>query len=97
VVIRVARDDDAPALRRIDRVTWSDLVSPGPQPGAESEFFGDHARREEVLVAEVGGEVVGYTKVRPQYRGVEAADHVQHVDGLAVHPEFQGQGIGTAW
>src|SRR5215475_3909908 len=48
-----------------------------------------------VLVAVVDGEVVGYVRVQPATR-FRSSDHVLSVNGIAVDPARQGQGIGRA-
>lgn len=50
---------------------------------------------QDVLVAEVDGEVAGYVQVRPASL-MPAHAHVQEVTGLGVHPDHQGQGIAGA-
>jgi hypothetical protein len=63
VSIRVARREDESALRPIDRETWTAEVSPAPTAGSSEPFFGDDACLDDVLVAELGGDVLGYVRL----------------------------------
>lgn len=90
--IRKATTADEAALSEIDRLTWSDLAGPGPRPN--TPFFYD-AGPEGVLVAEVDGVVAGYLTARHPTR-FDSSRHVLHIQGLAVHPEFQRRGIARA-
>jgi ribosomal protein S18 acetylase RimI-like enzyme len=94
VVVRPARPEDAAALRAIDTATWSPQVSPAPLP-ADSPFFNDRVDAHDVLVAEVDGEVAGYTTLA-QHFGVPSHKHVLEVNGLAVDPRRQRRGVGKA-
>ena len=90
--IRKATTADEGALSEIDRLTWSEVSSPGPRP--DTPFFYESGP-EGVLVAEVDGFVAGYVVARHPTR-FESSRHVLHIQGLAVHPEFQRRGIARA-
>ena len=90
--IRQATTADEGALSEIDRLTWSARSSPGQMP--DTPFFHDSGP-EGVLVAELDGIVAGYVVARHPTR-FESSRHVLHVQGLAVHPDYQRRGIGRA-
>jgi len=92
--IRFATRDDERRLAALDRATWSPAVAPAPLWPEDVDFFAKDPP-EDVLVAELDGEVVGYVKLRrptdlPSHR------HVRQVNGLAVDPAAQGRGVGRA-
>jgi ribosomal protein S18 acetylase RimI-like enzyme len=84
--------DDEP-LAEVDRLTWSRSTSPGPRPPEGRPFFIRGLEPGNVLVAEVGGTVVGYVALGAPTR-LASNSHVQEVHGLAVHPAHQGCGVG---
>ena len=86
-----ARDDEA--LRRLDRITWSPIVQPGPPVPDGDPFFTDERPHEEVLVAVVENQVVGYARLGHPFP-LESGRHVLEVQGLAVDPAFAGRGVG---
>lgn len=86
---------DEPALLRLDRATWSPTVTPAPARADGSLFFDERIRPEDVLVAETDGELVGYLMLH-QSIPLPSHSHVLEINGLAVHPEAQGTGVGRA-
>jgi ribosomal protein S18 acetylase RimI-like enzyme len=95
VQVRPAVVEDGERLTEIDNLTWSTDVTPTPRWDPEKVFFPDAADVRNVLVAHDGDDVVGYIRMRPSPFGPISA-HVQHVDGLAVHPAHQGRRTGRA-
>ena len=93
LAIRKARPQDDTILRRVDGATWAADVSPGPAPPVGTAFFSERTRPEDVLVAEVEGVVVGYTKLS-QSIALPSHDHVLTLNGLAVDPQRQRHGAG---
>lgn len=93
-VRRAVSTDDA-ALDRLDRDAWGDDTNVVPPPTPGQPFFSDRTRPDDVLVAEVDGEVVGYVTVRPP-TPLESNAHVQQIQGLAVDRAFRRRGIGRA-
>ncbi|MDO0928026.1 GNAT family N-acetyltransferase [Streptomyces sp. TG1A-8] len=94
--IRVAQLGDDPDLRLLDRLTWSPLhaVTPEPQPPYPPFFSGRHAP-DDTLVAELEGRVVGYVRIAfPTPLAANA--HVRQIQGLAVHDDVRGRGVGRA-
>jgi ribosomal protein S18 acetylase RimI-like enzyme len=93
IEIRGARLQDDSALVRVDAATWTTGVSPAPPPSTATAFFNERARPEDVLVAVVDDDVVGYARLG-QPIALASHEHVLEVSGLAVHPDRQRQGIG---
>jgi ribosomal protein S18 acetylase RimI-like enzyme len=85
--------DEAP-LAVLDRAAWTPFSSPGPLDEAEP-FFNERNPRDGVLVAVVDGEVAGYVRLQRATR-FRSSDHVLAINGIAVDPARQGQGIGRA-
>ncbi|MYV98971.1 GNAT family N-acetyltransferase, partial [Streptomyces sp. SID3343] len=95
VQVRPAAVEDGERLTEIDNLTWSTDVTPTPRWDPGKAFFPDAADVRNVLVAHAGEDVVGYLRMRPSPFGPMSA-HVQHIDGLAVHPAHQGRRVGRA-
>ena len=93
--IRPARAEDDAALRKLDLVTWSPAVTPSPRSLPDAAFFRAGTRLEDVLVAVVDKEVVGYIKVGAALE-LESSNHVVEVQGLAVDPAMVRRGLGRA-
>lgn len=99
LVIRVARAADEEALTQLDAAAWT------PASGFPSviervgdpffTFFTDDSPPGTHLVAEAGGRVLGYIRIRPVTRLRENA-HVLGIMGLAVDPGARGRGVATA-
>ena len=95
VVIRSELPDDAPAISRITQLAFES----SPHSSHTEQFIIQALRQADVLslslVAEVGSQVVGHIAFSP----VQITDGSQQWYGLgplAVAPELQRQGIGTA-
>ena len=95
VTVRAARESDEEPLKRIDRATWTTLSSPAPLPPAEKRFFDPPERVHSVLVAEADGAIAGYVRLEPA-TPLESSRAVLTVNGLAVDPAHQGNGVGRA-
>jgi GNAT superfamily N-acetyltransferase len=93
VVLMVRTANFEPALSEIDIATWSPGVTPAPPRDPSSPFFGGRSDPGDVLVAESEGETRGYLMFH-QSIPLPSHSHVLQINGLAVHPEHQGQGIG---
>lgn len=93
VRIRAAALEDEPVLAELDRVTWApdNAVSPRPREGIA--FFDLMHPPEQFLVAERAGRVVGFIRM-VQPVPLPSGDHVRQIQGFAVHPAEQGQGLG---
>ena len=94
VAVRTATRGDERRLAALDRATWSPAVAPAPLWDEDADFFAKDPP-EDVLVAELDGEVVGYVRLRrptdlPSHR------HVRQVNGLAVDPAVRRRGVGRA-
>jgi ribosomal protein S18 acetylase RimI-like enzyme len=93
--VRKARADDGGTLAAIDRATWAETTSPAPFPAGGWAFFKEGDDPGDVLVAELDGEVAGYVRLG-RATPLPASDHVVVVNGFAVDPARQRQGVGRA-
>ena len=91
IVVRPAEMSDEDALTRIEQATSSLEVSPTVFP--PRPFF-KNARPEEVLVALLDDEVVGFVCLRPATPWASNA-HVLTIAGLAVAPRAQRKGVAS--
>ncbi|WP_226004669.1 GNAT family N-acetyltransferase [Natrinema salinisoli] len=97
--IRPAALDDRDRIRSVARETWHetyDELEPETIDETIDEWYGDEALETALskpgtafLVAEADGDVVGFT------HGVVTEDEGD-VLRMSVHPDHQGEGIGTA-
>jgi ribosomal protein S18 acetylase RimI-like enzyme len=94
IEIRPASSDDDEALVAIDDRTWSPASSPAVHE-VLTTFFGERADPADTVVAELGGAVVGYATLR-QATTLPAHRHVVEINGVAVHPDAAGRGVGRA-
>jgi ribosomal protein S18 acetylase RimI-like enzyme len=99
VAVRIARAEDEAGLARLDAVAWTS-ASGFPSVRERSgdpfyTFFTDDNPPEMHLVAELGGRLVGYLRLKPVTRLAENA-HVLGVMGLAVAPQARRRGVGAA-
>ncbi len=94
ISIRAAVPADGPRLVELDRITWSEENAVVPLWPEDSDFF-ERRSPDDVLVAEQDGRAVGYTTLgRPT--PLDCHRHVLHIQGLAVDPTVQRQGLGRA-
>ncbi|HEU4913121.1 MAG TPA: GNAT family N-acetyltransferase [Actinomycetes bacterium] len=91
LTIRPAEATDEAALTGIDRATWGPQVSPAEYQ--ERPFFSSSSP-DDVIVACLGDEVIGYVQVRPP-TPLPSNAHVLSVDGLAVAPTAQRRGVAA--
>ncbi|MEV0182987.1 GNAT family N-acetyltransferase [Streptomyces sp. NPDC050625] len=94
--IRTALPDDDEELTLLDKATWSHLhaVMPEPQPPYDS-FFSERHAPDDTLVAELDRRIVGYIRLGfPTPLASNA--HVRQIQGLAVHDDARGRGVGRA-
>ncbi|MFD5631957.1 MULTISPECIES: GNAT family N-acetyltransferase [unclassified Streptomyces] len=94
--IRFATFDDEDTLGRLDRVTWSTLhaVTPRPRPPYEP-FYNERFGPRDHLLAEIGGEVVGYIRLGFP-TPLPCNSHVRQIQGLVVSEEARGAGVARA-
>jgi ribosomal protein S18 acetylase RimI-like enzyme len=76
-------------------VTWAWDNTPGPPADPGTSFFTDRSAPADVLVALTDDAVVGYVKLA-RVTELVSNRHVLEINGLAVHPERQRQGIGRS-
>ncbi|WP_181310483.1 GNAT family N-acetyltransferase [Nocardioides campestrisoli] len=94
ITTRQGRPEDSDRLREIDQRTWSPQVAPMPREDPSAPFFGDRLAPADALVAVTEDDVpVGYALLQ-QHTQAPSHAHVVLLNGLAVDPERQGQGIG---
>lgn len=91
--IREATLADEAFLLPLDRATWTSDVSPAPTPSDATRFLTPGIDLADLLVAEDDGVVVGYVRLG-QTGPLPSHAHVLTINGLAVDPARQGQGIG---
>ena len=93
MIVRLGTDADKPGVAAIDQVAWDATSTP-----AELPLSGDWAGEvdpAELTIAEVDGRVAGYVLLSPHNK-LGSAAHIGLIRGIAVHPDFRGQGIGRA-
>jgi ribosomal protein S18 acetylase RimI-like enzyme len=93
LTIRPARLEDEEALCAIDRVAWTAAVSPAPESASLGPLADAAVRLDDVLVAEQEGTVLGYLRL-DQSGSLPSHEHVLTINGLAVAPDRQGEGVG---
>jgi ribosomal protein S18 acetylase RimI-like enzyme len=91
-LIRRAVQDDEQALADIDRDTWASAITPQVSRPEDRRFFGDGNDPQDVLVAVLAGEVVGYASLQAP-TSLASNRHVLEIRGLAVRPAHQRRGI----
>lgn len=99
VAVRIARAEDEAGLAHLEAVAWTP-ASAFPSVMERSgdpfyTFFTDDNPPEMHLVAELGGRLAGYLRLKPVSPLAENA-HVLGVMGLAVAPETRRRGVGAA-
>ena len=92
ISIRPAVTVDGPGLVQLDRATWSPENAVVPLWPEDTDFF-ERRSPDDVLVAEQDGATVGYTALGSP-TPLECNRHVLHIQGLAVDPSAQRQGVG---
>ncbi len=96
--MRPARPGDDAALAELDAVAWSaesgfpSVIKSAGNP--HGSFFSADNPPEAHLVAEMGGSVVGYIRLKAPTHLPENV-HVIQVQGLAVHPAARRHGIAA--
>jgi ribosomal protein S18 acetylase RimI-like enzyme len=95
---RPARPEDGPRLYALDHAAWSTLSEVAERsapPTADSTVFDERHRPQDYLVAEVGGEVVGYIRLVPP-TPLPSNAHIRQISGLAVDGSVRRHGVGRA-
>jgi len=97
--VRVATPADAPGVRRVADAAWHDAHADIVGPEAVESFLDEHYAVEDLraryresasttFVAEDDGDLLGYAA------GVPAED-AYDLGAIYVHPELQGEGVGS--
>lgn len=95
IVVRRAALADDPVLSQLDLAAWAEVSNVVPLAPPGRAFFTQGTRPDDVLVAELNNRLAGYLKLRPPTPLASNA-HVQQIQGLAVDPRMQRQGVGRA-
>ena len=96
VQVRIARIGDDADLAAIDAAAWTPVSGfPSVIAAADGSFFTPDSPPGAHLVAEIGGEVAGYLRLKPASRLPENA-HVLAIAGLAVAPAARRRGASAA-
>lgn len=94
LTIRLSEIRDARELIVLDNMIWTEETTPGPLMWRSREDFLLHAPPGSQLVAVQDGVLCGYVGFgNPD--GMESHRHVCEIN-IAVHPDYQRQGIGRA-
>ncbi len=94
--IRRARLGDEAGLAALDAGAWTpESGFPSVTAAADGSFFTPDYPPQAHLVAEVGGQLAGYLRLKPMTRLPENA-HVFGVLGLAVAPAARRRGVAAA-
>jgi ribosomal protein S18 acetylase RimI-like enzyme len=95
-VVRPATAADDAALLALDRVGWTPGSGfPSVLDREPTAFFSERRRPDDVLVAEVDGDVAGYVVVTPKGPFLESA-HVFALWSLVVSVRARRRGVATA-
>jgi GNAT superfamily N-acetyltransferase len=90
IAIRAADETDVPRAHDIVQAAYRLYIARmGKQPGPMLDDYARRQRDAQLYMAALGGETVGVAVL------VRATDHLQ-LDNVAVHPRWQGRGIGRA-
>lgn len=95
VATRWAVPSDEDTLAALDAVAWDSRSGFPSVMTRGGPFLSDATPPSTLLVAEIDGELVGYLKLKHWTELAENA-HVLGVQGVAVHPDRRGRGVGTA-
>jgi RimJ/RimL family protein N-acetyltransferase len=98
IIVRPATGADAATVRAIDAVTWSPVHNPGGPPDPDADPLTPRPGRAAsvVLVAtRDGAGAIGYLRLETPYAILSGA-HVRQINGLAVDPSAQRQGVARA-
>ncbi|MFI6053828.1 GNAT family N-acetyltransferase [Streptomyces violascens] len=96
VLIRTARRSDGEPLGALSRGAWSPLHSVQPRPTPPYEpFFDERHEPSHYLVAETGGQAVGFIRLVPA-TPLACNRHVRQIQGLEVAEAARGRGVARA-
>jgi ribosomal protein S18 acetylase RimI-like enzyme len=104
ITISPAAERDLPAVASFARWTYEKAFGDGFAPEdlahhlthrLSDHYFRDAATRDRFLIASVDGQMAGYVQFGPG-DGKSADSPHRHIVRLYVHPDRQGQGIGSA-
>lgn len=93
VEVRLSTAADDRPLAELDAASWPVELQVSPPQDVNQPFFTVWRQPGDVIVAELGGAIVGYVRLGRHIR-VASNDHVLHVDALVVSPDSRGHGVG---
>ena len=94
IVIRNLLEIDFPEMMRIDQLVFDSSTTPAPMKQRTLEEYAGHYSTDKVFVAELEGRVAGYIGY-DNPTGLASNSHVMELY-IAVHPDYQGIGVGRA-
>lgn len=93
-VIRDAEPADLSSIHAIDMATFSPTNSPGEGPDPGTHRLGEYPAGQLLVAESATGRVQGYL-AWGHPTPLASSRHVMQIQGLAVHPDHQGAGVGT--
>lgn len=92
MLIRRADPRDLVALEALEAQAWGPGTTPAPGPPPGRQLFGDVFSWEDILVAEIDGQVAGYLALG-QRTPLPSNRHVGRIRSVAVAPQQRRQGV----
>lgn len=92
IELRLSRFSDAEAVMELDRLVWNESTTPGQIKWNSRSHFLQTCPPGSQLVATLNGVLCGYLGFA-QPTPLPSNKHVYEIN-IAVHPEFQGYGVG---
>lgn len=93
IEVRFSRFSDAEAIMVLDKLVWDESTTPGQIKWNSRSHFLQTCPPGSQLVATLNGELCGYLGFAPP-TPLPSNKHVYEIN-IAVHPDFQGYGVGV--
>lgn len=93
LTIRLSEMRDAQQIMDLDAIVWDDHSSPEPLNWTSREDFLRHCQPGSQLIALIDEQLCGYVGFRYPTM-IRTNQHVYEIN-IAVHPQYQHEGIGT--
>lgn len=93
LTIRLSEMKDAQQIMDLDAIVWDDHSAPEPLNWTSREDFLRHCQPGSQLVALIDEQICGYVGFR--YPTMIRTNHHVYEINIAVHPQYQNEGIGT--
>ncbi len=94
IMVRNIQESDFAEMLNIDQLVFDSSNTPAPMKQRSVEEYAGHYSSDKVFVAEVDNKVAGYIGSHNP-TGLASNSHVLELY-IAVHPDFQGLGVGRA-